>query len=109
MEAIDIDTADAVRELDRSRAVLVDVREQEEWIAGHAPCALHLPLGRLVPTALAGDRLIITVCRSGRRADQASSMLRAAGLRSARLTGGMVAWREAGLPVITDAGMAGTV
>lgn len=105
----DIGTAEAVVELENSRAVLVDVRDDGEWIAGHAPQALHLPLGRLTPGALAGDRLIIAVCRSGLRAGQASRTLLAAGLHARRLAGGMIAWRRAGLPVITDGGRVGTV
>lgn len=83
-------------------SVLVDVREQDEWNAGHAPGARHIPLGQLGARSheLPKDREIITVCRSGNRSARAASLLRGAGFPQVRnLSGGMTAWSREGLPV----------
>lgn len=86
---------------DRGEAVILDVREQREWDAGHAPAALHIPLGEL-PQRLAElprDRRVVAVCRSGGRSSTAVKALRGAGLEAENLDGGMNAWRRAGLPL----------
>jgi rhodanese-related sulfurtransferase len=87
-------------------AVLLDVREPQEWQAGHAPQANHIPLGRLESrlAELPRDRQVITVCRSGRRSALAAQQLVAHGYQAVNLTGGMTAWAAAGLPVITGKG-----
>lgn len=93
------------------RAVLLDVREQSEWQAGHVPQARHLVLGQLdehqadLPT----DRPIITVCRSGRRSAIAANTLTRHGYLATNLTGGMNAWAAADLPVTTNGGKPGQV
>ena len=92
-------------------AVLLDVREQSEWRAGHAPQARHLVLSQLqdhlgeLPT----DRPIVTVCRSGRRSAMAANTLTRHGYQATNLTGGMNAWATAGLPVSTNGGKPGQV
>lgn len=88
-------------------AVLLDVREHNEWDAGHAPDALHVPLGELAAdTTVAGlGRQVLVVCRSGRRSAAATSALRAAGIDAHNLDGGMQAWRDAGAPLVTDHGL----
>lgn len=85
-------------------ALLLDVRERNEWQTGHAPQAMHLALGQLEEhlAELPVDRLIVAVCRSGRRSAMAAAMLSRRGYRVANLTGGMNAWAAAGLPVIVD-------
>lgn len=90
-------------------ATLLDVRETDEWTAGHAPQAAHIPLGDLDPAAFRPDQELIAVCRSGRRSDKAAQRLRAAGLTVHNLTGGMQAWAAAGLPVRRADGTPGTV
>ena len=92
-------------------ALLLDVREQHEWDAGHAPSALHVPLDTLPAHVdrLAVDRPIIVVCRSGRRSAHCATLLIRAGHDARNLTGGMTAWQRDGLPVITDAGGPGRV
>jgi rhodanese-related sulfurtransferase len=72
-------------------AVLLDVRERQEWQAGHAPKARHIPLSQLANRhrELPADRMIITVCRSGMRSAQAARVLAGQGLRVANLSGGM--------------------
>ncbi|GAB3143289.1 rhodanese-like domain-containing protein [Micromonospora sonneratiae] len=90
-------------------ALLVDVREPDEWAAGHAPAAIHVPLGELDPAALPAGRDIIAVCRSGRRSGRAVDELRAAGRSARNLAGGMQAWAAADLPVRDDQGRPGIV
>ena len=65
---------------------------------------MHLPLGQLEEhlAELPVDRLIVAVCRSGRRSAMAADLLSRRGYRVANLTGGMTAWAAAGLPVIID-------
>ncbi|SFF43497.1 rhodanese-like domain-containing protein [Blastococcus tunisiensis] len=105
----DLDPDRAAELLERGEAVLIDVREPQEWAAGHAPQAEHLPLGRLTPDAVPQDRPVIAVCRSGNRSGKAADALAAAGVRVHNLAGGMAAWARAGLPVVTDDGTPGTV
>ncbi len=92
-------------------AVLVDVREDDEWAAGHAPGARHMPLSRLQHEyqSLTPDVTIIAVCRMGGRSAKATAALRGAGYDVVNLGGGMQAWAAAGQPVVTDEGGAGLV
>lgn len=99
------------RDLMRSGAVLIDVREKGEWDAGHAPKAKHHPL-RGLPSSmnrLPEDRTLVVVCRSGNRSARATTMLTKAGFNTLNLTGGMTAWRAAGLPMVNSRGKKGSV
>ncbi|MGN9759955.1 MBL fold metallo-hydrolase [Streptomyces sp. SD31] len=95
-----------------SDAVLLDVREPDEWAAGHAPGAVLAPLSSLtaggpLPKAAQG-RPIIAICRSGKRSREAAALLTArGGTDVVDVIGGMRAWAEAGLPVVAEPG-AGT-
>ncbi|GAC1376019.1 MAG: hypothetical protein NVSMB4_04500 [Acidimicrobiales bacterium] len=90
--------------------LLVDVREHDEWGAGHAPGAVHIPLGA-VPGTLArfADQEVLTVCRSGGRSAKAAAILQKAGVRVRNVAGGMSTWSAAGLPVVRDDGSPGAV
>ncbi len=105
-----LDAPDAAR-LVAGGALLLDVREPDEWQAGHAPGAVHIPLGELGARAgeLPRDTRIVAVCRSGQRSNRAAAALRQSGLDAANLAGGMQAWAAAGLDVVTDDGGAGRV
>ena len=83
-------------------AVLLDVREPDEWQAGHAPRARHIPLSQLSRRAaeLPPSRAVVTVCRSGARSARAATMLARDGRDVSNLSGGMRAWARAGLPVV---------
>jgi rhodanese-related sulfurtransferase len=92
-------------------AFLLDVREPDEWTAGHAPAATHIPLDQ-VPSR--GEELpagvtVVSVCRSGARSDRAAAYLRSQGIEAVNLAGGMRAWAAAGLDVVTDEGDPGSV
>ncbi|GAC1312093.1 MAG: hypothetical protein NVSMB12_01480 [Acidimicrobiales bacterium] len=92
-------------------ALLLDVREPDEWMAGHAPAAAHLPLGEvpLRSEELPTDRQVVAICRAGGRSQQAAEFLRQRGVDAVNLAGGMRAWHAAGLDVVTDDGTGGTV
>lgn len=92
-----------------SDALLVDVREDDEWHAGHAPLAIHMPLGRLDAAALPDDTHILTICKSGRRSAEAASFLHDAGHEVSSVAGGMQAWAAAGLPIEGSSDTTGTV
>lgn len=91
-------------------AVLLDVRENDEWSAGHAPTAAHVPLADVegAVTRFEGQT-VLAVCRSGGRSAKAAQTLAAGGIDVRNVAGGMSAWMACGLPVITDDGTAGTV
>lgn len=82
--------------------LLVDVRQPEEFRAGHAPGAHPVPLdvldGKLAELADEG-RPIAFVCQSGARSAMAVRSARAAGIQARNVQGGMLAWQGAGLPV----------
>jgi rhodanese-related sulfurtransferase len=105
----DIAPAEAARLTEHDDAVLLDVREDDEWAAGHATAARHVPLGRLRADSVPDGKVIVAVCRSGARSDQAAAALRDAGFDARNLAGGMKAWAQAGLPVLRDDGTPGTV
>ena len=73
---------------------LLDVREQDEWDAGHIDGAQHIPLGELAARMgeVPRDRTVVAVCRSGSRSDRAARGLRAAGFAAENLDGGVTAW-----------------
>ncbi|MEV5573496.1 rhodanese-like domain-containing protein [Spirillospora sp. NPDC052269] len=82
-------------------AYLLDVREQYEWDAGHAPEAVHIPMGELSDRAaeIPRDREIFVVCRSGMRSAQVTVALNQAGWMARNVDGGMKRWKESGRPL----------
>ncbi len=97
------------RELSASGAVLLDVREPEEWRAGHIEGASHVPLGELDPWVFDRDRLVVTVCRSGGRSGKAAAALFDAGIDVRNMAGGMQAWEKADLPIVDADASPGSV
>lgn len=79
-------------------AYLLDVREQDEWDAGRAPDAVHIPMGRLSDRAaeIPRDREVFVICRSGGRSAQVTVALNQAGWLARNVDGGMQAWAAAG-------------
>ena len=90
---------------------VVDVRESDEWEAGHLPDAIHLPLGSLSEQfdAVPSDVDVVAVCRTGRRSARAVEMLRKHGRRAENLDGGLIAWAEAGNSLVDYRGQPGFV
>jgi rhodanese-related sulfurtransferase len=101
----------AAVELVKSGALLLDVREDHEWLSGHAPEAVHLPMSRFAEGAntLPTDRKIVCVCHLGGRSAMVAGALAGAGFQTVNLVGGIEAWQAAGLPVVTDDGQPGVI
>lgn len=85
-----------------SDAVLLDVREPEEWAAGHIAGALHVPMNEVpnrvayAPDSLAADAPVVVVCKMGGRSAQVTAWLRRQGYDAHNLNGGMLAWAGSG-------------
>ena len=84
--------------------MLVDARSPEEYDAGHMPGSINVPIGSLVEMIgsdrFAGAGLVVTLCGSTGRGEQAAGILRAEGVKGVKvLRGGLKAWREAGYPI----------
>jgi len=90
---------------------LLDVREDDEWQAGHIEGAQHIPLGELGDRLgeLPAERRIVAVCRSGIRSAAAARGLTQLGFDALNLDGGVTAWSRAGLPLVDKSGRAGRV
>ena len=97
-----------VEDLDTARkagATVVDVRESDEYAAGHVPGAQLLPLG-ILPVRmqdLPRTEPVFVVCQSGGRSAQAAQLLDRAGLEVRNVVGGTSAWIRSGRPVETGA------
>jgi rhodanese-related sulfurtransferase len=88
-------------------AFLLDVREDDEWTAGHVPGALHVPMMEIPARAdeLPTDRDVVVVCRVGGRSAQVVAYLRQNGFdRMINLDGGMADWEAAGRPMMSEDG-----
>jgi rhodanese-related sulfurtransferase len=90
---------------------LVDVREQDEWDAGHIERARHVPMGELGARLGEIDRMrpLVAVCRSGARSGRVAKALQQRGFDAHNLDGGMQAWEQEGLPFTASDGSPGTV
>lgn len=101
---LEVTVAEAAQAHATGEAQIVDVREADEWVAGHIPGALHIPLGDIGRrgSELDAGRRVIAVCRSGRRSLIAAEAFREAGhVEAASLAGGMIAWERADQPIQT--------
>lgn len=88
-------------------AVIVDCREPDEWAAGHANGALHLPLGDIparVDELPSTDESLPIICRSGGRSGRAVQWLVQQGFDVVNVEGGMKAWEAAGKPMTSEDG-----
>ena len=85
----------------RDDVILLDVREDDEFKAGHIPGAEWIPLGQLSSRLdeLPKDKTIVAVCRSGNRSAQATELLRQNGFDAHNMQGGMNSWVQAGFDV----------
>ncbi|NJP70213.1 MULTISPECIES: rhodanese-like domain-containing protein [Streptomyces] len=94
---------------------LLDVREDDEWQAGHAAGALHIPLSDFVARygelteAAPQDGRIAVICRSGGRSAQVTMYLAQQGVDAVNVDGGMQAWAADGRPVVDAKGEPGFV
>ena len=103
-----IGPAEAVRLINKEKGVLIDVSEPAEYAAAHAQGARNIPFGALEGSKdLPSNKALplVLVCPSGARAGRAVGLLKKAGHTSVvAVSGGLGAWKEAGLPVGRKAG-----
>jgi rhodanese-related sulfurtransferase len=87
-------------------AWLLDVREDDEWTAGHVPGATHIPLGQLSARAAEVPQgvTVYVICRSGARSSRAAVALSGSGWDAVNVAGGMQDWAAAGRPMTADSG-----
>jgi rhodanese-related sulfurtransferase len=90
-------------------SVLLDVREDDEWTAGHIEGARHVPMFQVPQHVsyaddLSADVSIVVVCKMGGRSAQVTAWLNQQGYRAANLDGGMLAWASAGRPMVSEDG-----
>ena len=85
---------------------LLDVREPDEWAAGHAPEAVHIPMGDIAARLddLPADNEVYVVCRSGGRSARVTAYLNANGWDAKNVEGGMQTWHATGRKLTSDAG-----
>ena len=94
----------AVQLLNRSDALIIDVREPAEFSAGHAPNARNIPLAqfdkRIGELEKFKNRPAVVVCQTGSRAHAATALLKKAGFAQVVvLAGGIGAWQQANMPI----------
>jgi rhodanese-related sulfurtransferase len=101
-----VSVSEAVRLMNREKAVLVDIRDTASFAAGHATGSRHISLEDLskspLPSTLPGNKNVpvLVVCDRGLRSSKAAALLRKGGYERAHtIEGGMAAWREAQLPI----------
>jgi rhodanese-related sulfurtransferase len=98
-----VNAAEAVRLINREKAVLIDVSDATEFANGHAAGAKSIPLAKLETTAdLPKNKTLplVVVCPTGTRSARAVAILKKLGFENSKaLAGGLAAWREANLPV----------
>jgi rhodanese-related sulfurtransferase len=85
---------------------MLDVREDDEWAAGHVPGANHIPLGQLSERTaeIPADETVYVICRSGHRSGRATEALVNAGWQAVNVAGGMQQWAAQGRTMVTDNG-----
>lgn len=85
---------------------VLDVREDNEWEAGHIDGAVHVPLSE-VPQRVAeipADTQVLVVCKVGGRSAQATGWLQQHGVEAVNLDGGMLQWQAAGRSMVSESG-----
>jgi rhodanese-related sulfurtransferase len=99
-DAPEVTTEDLAAARERG-AVVVDVRNEDEWVGGHVPGALHIPMGELasrweeIPR---GDRVYV-ICAVGGRSLRAAKALIDAGVDAVSVAGGTIQWADEGRPI----------
>jgi rhodanese-related sulfurtransferase len=100
-----VSAAQATQLINREDALVVDVRDPGEYGAGHILGAKNVPLSRINGAgseiaAKRKDKPVIVYCDDGNRSTKAAAVLRSQGFpKAVNLSGGLAAWRQAGLPV----------
>jgi len=100
----EVETLEATQLINHRDAVILDVREDKEFVTGHLPNAKHIPLGQLAARLKDVEKFknkpIVVNCRSGARSATACGILRKNGFEEVyNLKGGINAWQQANMPV----------
>ena len=111
MGTMDEVEADDAAALAADGALVLDVREDDEWAAGHVAGSMHISVGELGARLgeLPADRRIVAVCRTGARSGAITTALAARGYDVVNLAGGLQAWIAEGFPLVGDDGLSGAV
>lgn len=102
-ELASVPAAQLPTELSES-VILLDVRENEEWQQGHAPGAVHIPMAE-VPSRIEeidANAELYVVCKAGGRSLRVVEYLAQIGYAATNVDGGMLAWHDAGRPLVRD-------
>ncbi|HET8588729.1 MAG TPA: rhodanese-like domain-containing protein [Nakamurella sp.] len=85
-------------------AVLLDVREDDEWAAGHVPGATHLPMTTLTARLdeVPDGAPVYVICRTGSRSARVAAFLNSSGWEAVNVAGGMQHWARAGRPMVAE-------
>lgn len=93
----EIDHEDLDAALKAEACALIDVREPQEFAAGHVAGAQNMPMSAFDPARLPQDKPLVLICRSGGRSAQALSRARGAGVENVRhYRGGVIGWANSG-------------
>ncbi|MEH0109639.1 rhodanese-like domain-containing protein [Tersicoccus sp. MR15.9] len=104
MDSLPSVTVDAITE----KTTVLDVREDDEWEAGHIAHAQHIPLGDVMSrySELPADEEIHVICRSGGRSARVTAWLNQNGFDAVNVSGGMGAWMDAQRDMVSETGAA---
>lgn len=100
----EVGTLDATRLMNQGSTLVLDVRDNAEFAAGHLPRARHIPLAelekRVAEIGKYKEKPVLVTCQTGVRSGRAIRLLKAAGFTTVyELKGGLSAWQQASLPV----------
>ena len=100
----EIGTLEATRLMNQGSTLVLDIRDGNEYAAGHLPRARHIPLAelgkRVEELGKYKEKPVIVTCQSGIRSGRATRLLKDAGFTAVyELKGGIAAWQQASLPV----------
>jgi molybdopterin/thiamine biosynthesis adenylyltransferase/rhodanese-related sulfurtransferase len=109
-EIDEIDASSARDLVDAGAAIVIDVREQDEWDEGHIPGAVHIPRGylesRIERTAPDPSRQVLLYCSAGNRSAFAAKTLEEMGYEDVvSLSGGFTDWKRNGFPIELQSGL----
>lgn len=97
-----------VREINHNNALIIDLRPNQAFRDGHILSAMNIPYEKIkeLPKQIKkySDRSIVLVCANGRHSTNAQSMMKKEGITTARLTGGLLEWQAANMPLTKGTG-----
>jgi rhodanese-related sulfurtransferase len=104
---LDLEPVEVMRRIRAGEMVLVDVREQYEWDAGHVPGSIHHEIERVAWRAglVPRDRQVAFMCRAGVRGGMVATAFRAVGYDAWNVLGGFTRWHALGLDIEPDGGV----